>query len=129
VFDWAQLIKEKKYDQYDNPTFGRMMKKLGNPDEQREKFDSISPGRHVDQIRVPVFVAGGKQDQTVEIGQARALISALGKYDVPHETLLVSDEGHGMGHLDNEVELYTRIEAFLAKNLVPAKAAAPATVP
>jgi dipeptidyl aminopeptidase/acylaminoacyl peptidase len=44
---------------------------------------------------------------------------------VPHETYIVGGEGHGMRHIDKQVELYTRIEAFLAKNLVPAK---PATV-
>jgi dipeptidyl aminopeptidase/acylaminoacyl peptidase len=129
VFDWGQLIKNEKYDQYDNPSYGRMIRRLGNPDQEPEKFDPISPGRHVDQIRVPVFVSGGKQDQIVEIGQSRALISALEKYHVPHETLLVTAEGHGMSNLDNQVELYTRIEAFLAKNLLPAKPAAPGTAP
>jgi dipeptidyl aminopeptidase/acylaminoacyl peptidase len=129
VFDWANQIKDKKFNQYDNPAFGRLMKKLGNPAEQREKFDAISPGRHVDQIRVPVFVAAGKEDRTVDIEQARSLISALGKYNVPHEKLIISDEAHGMAHLDNQVELYTRIEAFLAKNLMPAKPAAPPPAP
>jgi len=129
VFDWARQIKDKKYNQYDNPTFGRMMKKLGNPGEQREKFDAISPGRHVDQIRVPVFVAGGTEDQTVEIEQSRALISALAKYHVPYEALLVREEGHGMSQLEDRVKLYTRIEAFLAKYLAPAKPTVPAAVP
>jgi len=120
VFDWEQQIMDKKYNQYDSPVFGRMVRKLGDPKQQREKFDLISPGRHVDRIRVPVFVSGGKDDQTVEIEQSNALISALEKYHVPHEVLLVRDEGHGMGHLDNQLDLYRRIEAFLAKNLAPA---------
>jgi dipeptidyl aminopeptidase/acylaminoacyl peptidase len=121
VFDWEQQIKDKKYDQYDSPVFGRMIRKLGDPTQQKERFDAISPGRRADQIRVPVFVAGGKDDQTVEIEQSQTLIAALEKHHVPHESLLVREEGHGMGHLDNQVELYTRIEAFLAKNLKAAK--------
>jgi len=126
VFDWAQQIKDKKYNRYDSPVFDRMVHKLGDPNKEIEKFDSISPGRHADRIRVPVFVSGGKDDQTVEIEQSRALISSLEKYHVPHETYIVSEEGHGMRHLDKQVELYTRIEAFLAKNLAakPALAAA-----
>jgi acetyl esterase/lipase len=119
VFDWEALIKEKKYDQYDSPVFGRMVRKLGDAKMQPEKFDAISPGRHADRIRVPVFVSGGKDDQTVEIAQSRNLIAALAKHNVPHETLLVREEGHGMGHLDNQIELYSRVEAFLAKNLMP----------
>jgi len=121
VFDWEQQIQDKKYYQYDSPAFGWLMRKLGDPKQQREKFDAISPGRHVDQIRVPVFVAAGKEDRTVNIEQARSLISALGKHNVPYEKLIISDEAHGMAHLDHQVELYTRIEAFLAKNLAPAK--------
>jgi dipeptidyl aminopeptidase/acylaminoacyl peptidase len=74
-------------------------------------------------------VAGGTEDQIVELAQSRALISALEKYHVPHEKLFARDEAHGMAHLDNQVELYTRIEAFLAKYLAPAKSTAPAIAP
>lgn len=121
VFDWAEQIQHYKYNQYDSPVFGRLIRKLGDPKEQPEKFATISPVRQAGRIRVPVFVAGGKDDQTVEIGQSRTLISALQKHGVPHETLLVSEEGHGMGHLDNQVELYGRLEAFFSKNLMNAK--------
>ena len=124
VFDWEQQINDKKYDQYDSPVFGYLMRRLGDARQQREKFDAISPGRHVDRIRVPVFVSGGKDDYTVEIEQSRALISALEKYHVPHETMIAGGEAHGMRHLSNQVELYTRIEAFLAKNLAPVPSAA-----
>ena len=123
VFDWERQVLSEKYDQYDDPSFGRMMRMLGDPKKEPEKFDRISPGRHADQIRVPVFVAGGKADYTVEIEQSKHLIAELEKYRVPHEAFIVREEGHGMGHLSNEVALYTKIEAFLAKNLMPVKAA------
>jgi dipeptidyl aminopeptidase/acylaminoacyl peptidase len=126
VFDWERQIKDSKYDQFDSPIFGRMMRMLGDPKKQPEKFDSISPGRHADQIRVPVFVSAGKEDSTVEIEQSRALISALEKYHVVYEKLIVSEEGHGMAHLDNRVELYTRIAAFLDKYLKPVQPVATA---
>ncbi len=121
VFDWEQLIKDKKFDQYESPTYRRMLRKLGDPKQQPEKFEAISPGRHADRIKVPVFVSGGKDDQTVEIEQSKRLIAALERFKIPHETYIVGEEGHGMAHLSKRVELYTRIEAFLAKNLPPAK--------
>ena len=125
VFDWAQMIRDKKYDQYDSPTFGYLMRKLGNPSDHPAHFDAISPGRRVDRIHVPVFVSGGKEDSTVDIGQSRALVAELERHHVPHETYIVGEEGHGMQHLDKQVELYTRIEAFLDRYL---KNAAPQTV-
>ena len=121
VFDWERQIFDKKYDRFGSPVFGRMVRKLGDPKTQAAKFDAISPGRHADRIKVPVFVSGGTDDSTVEISQSRSLLSALEKYGVPHESLIVREEGHGMGHLDNRVELYSRIEAFLAKHLRDAR--------
>jgi len=37
--------------------------------------------------------------------------------------MIVGSEGHGMAHLDNRVDQYSRIEAFLAKYLQPDKPA------
>ena len=119
VFDWEQHFREKKYDRYDFWVFDYLMRRLGDPKQEREKFAAISPGRLVKQIRVPVFVSGGKDDATVAIEQSRVLLSALEKNKVPHESYIVAGEGHGMHHLAKQVELYRQIEAFLAKNLGP----------
>lgn len=125
VFDWAAVIKDAKYDQYDDPEYSRLLRKLGDPAKQAEKFAAISPLRRIDQVKVPVFVSHGKEDPVVGVNESKRLISELKKYNVTHEVLLVSEEGHGMGRLKNRLELYERIEAFLAKYLLPA-APAPA---
>ena len=117
VFDWAQQIQSEKYDQYDRPYYGRMLKKLGDPKKEPARFAAMSPINFVKNIRVPVFVAGGKEDQTVDLDQSRRLVSALDKYHVPYEKLFVGGEAHGMAFLKNEVELYDRIVAFLDQNL------------
>jgi len=117
VFDWALQVQSENYYQFDAPFYGRMIKKLGDPKKEPEKFAAISPINFVDKIRVPVFVAGGKEDQTVEIEQSQHLVSALEKYHVPYEKLFVGEEGHGMRHLKNEVELYDRVVVFLDKYL------------
>ena len=81
----------------------------------------MSPINFVDQIRVPVFVAGGKEDQTVDLQQSKRLVSALDKYHVPYEKLFIGGEAHGMAFLKDKVELYDQIIAFLDKNLKPKK--------
>ena len=98
-----------------------MIKKIGDPKKEPEKFAAMSPINFVDKIRVPVFVAGGKEDQTVEIEQSKHLVAALDKYHVTYEKLFVGGEAHGMAYLKNEVDLYDRILAFLDKNLMPKK--------
>ena len=121
VFDWADDLRDQKLDRYDSPSYARYLNFLGDPKKEPEKFDAISPGRHTDRIRVPVFVSAGKDDFVVDYTQSTHLISSLEKNHVPHESLIVGGEGHGMGHLENQVELYKRIEVFLAKNLAKRK--------
>ncbi|WP_404421526.1 alpha/beta hydrolase family protein [Nibricoccus sp. IMCC34717] len=117
VFDWAQMISDSKYNQFDSPRYAALMRYLGDPKKAADKFTQISPINFVNQIKVPVFVAHGKDDMNVSVAQSKRLISQLQKHNVSYEKFLVGDEGHGMANLNNRVELYTRIEAFLRKNL------------
>lgn len=119
VFDWAMQVQSEKYDQYDLPFYGRLIKKLGDPKKEEAKYEAMSPLRHVAKIRAPVFVAGGKDDQTVELGQSRKLVAELDRHNIPHEKLFIGGEGHGMAHLKHEVELYDLIHAFLDRHLKP----------
>jgi dipeptidyl aminopeptidase/acylaminoacyl peptidase len=127
VFDWEQLINEKKRDSEhssNDPEFNRLVFKMGNPRNFQQKFDAIAPVRHVDRIKVPVFVSHGGYDPVSDIAQSTRLISEMEKYHVTYEKLIKSEETHGMQHLDNQIELYTQIEAFLAKYLQPTAAGA-----
>ena len=119
VFDWEQLIKDKKYDatQYGSSEYGQLLHRLGDPRKEPAKFDEIAPVRHVDRVRVPVFVSHGGEDFNVDVGQSTRLIAELKNHNVPYEAYIVGNEGHGMYYFANRVEQYTRIEAFLAKNM------------
>jgi dipeptidyl aminopeptidase/acylaminoacyl peptidase len=121
VFDWEQLIRDRKYDytKFDW-WYATLLRRLGDPRSETAKFDTLAPVRHVDRIRVPVFVTHGGYDPIADIGQSTRLISELKRNNVPCESYIVGSEGHGMLHFVNRVEQYTRIEAFLAKNLAPA---------
>ena len=122
VFDWETVMAEEKYYQNWDNNYAYMKRKLGDPKAEKEKFTAISPLRFVSQMHVPIFVWHGKDDPTADIGESRRLISELEKYRIPHEVMLVGGEGHGSSYLKNRLELYERIETFLAKNLAPTKA-------
>jgi len=128
IFDWERVMKEEKGSEYMRASFGRLRRNLGDPKKNEEKFDEISPARHVDQITIPVFVAHGTEDVVAAVGQSRRLIANLKKYHVPYEKLIERGEGHGFQKFEDQVELYTAIEAFLAKNMTP-RAAHMAAVP
>ncbi|HTR79425.1 MAG TPA: alpha/beta fold hydrolase [Gemmatimonadaceae bacterium] len=124
VFDWEQVMREKKSHEFEFAAYGIFRRNLGNPANNPEEFDKISPLRHIDQVKVPVFVAHGKDDEVAEITQSKALLSELDRHHVVHEKMLFSGEGHGMSYATHQVDLYTHIEAFLATNLAAAPAPA-----
>lgn len=77
-----------------------------------------SPAFNVDRIRIPVMLVQGGKDQRVPISQYEALKEALEKAGRPPEVTIVEDkEGHGFYDFDNQVELYTAMEAFLDKHI------------
>jgi len=119
VFDWALVMRNAKNSEVFRSQYGTLRRFLGDPKKSQEKFDEISPLRHVDQIGIPVFVAHGTEDPVASVSQSKKLIAGLKKNAVPYEKLIEGGEGHGFHQLDHQVELYTAIEAFLAKNLAP----------
>jgi dienelactone hydrolase len=117
--DWARNIADFKRSKYSGPWFSRMVRKLGDPDKDPEKWDAISPLRHADKIRGPVFYAMGEYDASIDLSTMKDLASAVERNHLSVESKTYVNEGGGVRHLRNQVDLYTRIEAFLAKNLVP----------
>ena len=116
-YDWAKLIGDQQYNKYSGPFYSRMLFKLGDPKKEAEKFDAMSPLKHANDIRVPVLVSYGEYDQTVEINMAKDLVSTVRGKGLAADTIRFADEANGVHYLDHKVELYGRIEAFLATNL------------
>lgn len=119
VFDWERMMKHLKRERHSIPAYAYMSRFMGDPAKHKDKYAAISPIKHVSKIKIPMFVAHGKEDQIAEIAESKALVSALKENNVPHEVIYFAGEGHGTQNIDNTVELYERIEAFLAKNLAP----------
>jgi dienelactone hydrolase len=115
--DWGNYIGEDKYLQFSDPSYSRFLRKLGDPATSPDRYRAMSPLPHADQIRAPVFLAWGEYDNPEMIAQDKRLASALKKNGVAAETRSFADEAVGIRHLDHRIELYQRIEAFLAKNL------------
>jgi dipeptidyl aminopeptidase/acylaminoacyl peptidase len=75
---------------------------------------NLAPG-----IRQPVLLAYGANDVRVPIVHGERMRDALAPHNKQVEWLVYPDEGHGWAHTDNEVDFWTRVEAFLARELAP----------
>ena len=117
VYDWEQVMREAKNEEYLRGRYGFLRRHLGDPKTNKARFDEISPLRHVEQVKIPMFVGHGKSDVIADPDQSRRLISELKKYGVPVVSRFESGEGHGMAQLKNRIEMYEEIEKFLAANM------------
>jgi dipeptidyl aminopeptidase/acylaminoacyl peptidase len=85
--------------------------------ETRAEQEAQSAAYNVDRIDVPLMLVQGAKDRRVPIAQYKALLSALTKAGKPPEqTIVAPREGHGFYDYDNQVNLYTAMEAFLDKH-------------
>jgi len=100
--DWRRELREAEY---------------GSLEEDREFLESVSPINNIENIRAPLFVAHGENDPRVPVGEARQVAEEAEKQGVPVETLVFEDEGHGFTKLENRIEAYTAIAAFLDEHV------------
>jgi dipeptidyl aminopeptidase/acylaminoacyl peptidase len=96
----------------------------------KQNLDAISPDRLANRIKVPVMLAAGKADVRAPAVHTEKMRDALMAVGIPVETTLYEGEGHGNYLLKNTVDFYTKLLAFLDRNIGPAVApAAAATTP
>ncbi len=117
-FDWGSLMAELKYNQYQVNSYAYYRRKLGDPKIEKEKYHLLSPLDFVAQAHAAVFVAHDKSDSDIYRAQSRKLVTELERNNLVHETYFAPDIWVPKERLASQLELYTRIEAFLAKHLL-----------
>lgn len=79
-----------------------------------------SAAYNVDKINIPVMLVQGAKDRRVPMSQYRSLLDNLTEAGKPPEvTVVEKKEGHGFYDYDNQVALYTKMEAFLDRHIGP----------
>lgn len=91
-----------------------------------ERLGKDSPVLHARNIRVPVLLSAGAEDERAPPIHTERMRDALLAAGVPVETKIYKGEGHGHFVTDNIVDYYTRLLAFLDRHIGAAANAAPA---
>ncbi|XUP38292.1 S9 family peptidase (plasmid) [Xanthomonas axonopodis pv. vasculorum] len=81
-----------------------------------------SPVNLAKQIKVPVFLAAGGEDERAPIQHSKRMEAALRQAGTPVETLYFDTEGHGFYTEPHRRASYTQLLAFLSRSLGGAKA-------
>jgi dipeptidyl aminopeptidase/acylaminoacyl peptidase len=96
-----------------------MYEMVGDPVDDKEMLARYSPVLHVDQIKTPLFIAQGANDQRVKQAESDQMVEALKSRGIDVQYMLKENEGHGFSNEENKFEFYETMESFLAKYLRP----------
>ncbi|MFK8030057.1 MAG: alpha/beta hydrolase family protein [Gammaproteobacteria bacterium] len=85
--------------------------------ESKDDIKANSPVKLAGELKVPLFLAHGRDDQRVHFDQFTRMKRALRKVDVPVTYMDFSDEDHFLSNQENRVEFFNGIDKFLAETV------------
>ena len=85
--------------------------------EDLDMLSANSPLRRAGQIKVPVLLAAGREDEIAPVEHTQHMEQALKKAGVAVEAYYYSGEGHGYYKPENVKDFNTKLLAFLSRNL------------
>ncbi len=102
---------------YWKPYLDMFHEMVGDPVKDKKLMEEASPVMHVDKIKVPLFIAQGKNDPRVNIDESDQMVEALKKRGIEVEYMVKDNEGHGFHNEENRFDFYNAMEKFWAKHL------------
>ncbi|HKZ22547.1 MAG TPA: S9 family peptidase [candidate division Zixibacteria bacterium] len=97
---WRRKLREAEY---------------GYLDKDIQILRKFSPIHYVENIKTPLFVIQGANDQRVPKSEAEQIVESVKAKGGIVEYLLFEDEGHGLSKLPNRIKGYSAIADFLDK--------------
>ncbi|MAV58833.1 MAG: S9 family peptidase [Candidatus Marinimicrobia bacterium] len=94
-----------------------MYEMVGHPEKDKELLASSSPLKHVDKIKVPLFIAQGANDPRVKKSESDQIVEALKQKGIDVPYMVKDNEGHGFYNEENRFDFYREMSAFLEKHL------------
>ncbi|MDV2583019.1 S9 family peptidase [Alkalibacillus haloalkaliphilus] len=93
-----------------------MKRWLGDPENDRERFEKDSPITYLDGMEKPMLVIQGAKDPRVVKEESDQIVDKLRSEGREVEYLVLDDEGHGFSKKENEINVYQTMLQFLEKH-------------
>jgi dipeptidyl aminopeptidase/acylaminoacyl peptidase len=92
----------------------------GDPENDADFLQSISPLNFIDRIEAPLMVIHGANDPRVPVEEAEQIVSTLRSRGREVEYLRYEDEGHGLAKAKNRADAWPKVVRFFEKHMGPA---------
>ncbi|HEX7965499.1 MAG TPA: prolyl oligopeptidase family serine peptidase [Gammaproteobacteria bacterium] len=106
--------------QFDRNALDALADVIGDPAKDAETLRALSPAYLAQKITRPVLIAQGLEDTRVDPEHAYRMKVMLDHYRKPYEFYTYQGEGHGFAGAVDEVDFYTKLLAFLGRQIGPA---------
>ena len=115
VFGVANLVTMLENAQ---PNWRRFLKRwIGDVATDREKLIERSPITHIENVKCPMLILQGGNDPRVPQEESDQVVEKLRSLGRRVEYVVYPDEGHGFTKKKNADDAYSRVVAFLTKEL------------
>ena len=112
ILSWFEAIPP-----YWEPLRDMFYEMVGDPEKEMELLKAASPLFHVDNIKVPLFIAQGANDPRVPKAESDQMVEALKVRGIEVPYMVKENEGHGFANEENRFDFYRAMEKFLGKYL------------
>ena len=92
---------------------------MGDPVKNKSLWEDRSPINFVDRVQAPVLLLAGGNDPRCPKSEAQQVADVIKKRGGTVEFKVYENEGHGFAKVENQIDAYSRVAAFL-KKYVPA---------
>lgn len=83
----------------------------------KQQLQSMSPVNYVHQIKIPLLLAHGEDDERAPFEHAKRLRKALKNANKPYQWFVIDKEGHGFFNPENQKAYMKQVVSFLDKHL------------
>lgn len=90
---------------------------LGPYEENKVKYQDRSPVHHFENLKAPLFIAHGSNDQRVPSSTMEQFLEKLKNSDKQYTIHMMKDLGHGAGDRTEEFDMYNKVVIFLQQQL------------
>jgi dipeptidyl aminopeptidase/acylaminoacyl peptidase len=94
-----------------------MLSRIGDRKMGDQLFDPVSPLKHAAEIKVPVLLFHGEDDERVPTSHSTRMKRALEESHKDVQLILFQNEGHGLSYTKNERIYFTELLKFLDKHI------------
>jgi len=115
--EWYRHIKGLPVSYYKRISEDLAMSLGGTPDQIPEAYRQVSPTTHVADIKCPILILHGDNDEDVPVAHAHIMAHAIAKAGGEYVLKIFKDAGHGLRSLEARQKMDPVVLEFIKKQL------------